>query len=63
MGLRNLRNVGEERTKRGILEVAATGEIATKIATLCNSFQENRHITVGTTTDGRESGSTRCEKF
>ena len=58
MGVGNVRDVGEEKTKRGILKVAATGEIA-----LCNSFQENRHIMVGTTTDKRESGSTRWKKF
>ena len=47
MGVGNIRDVGEERTKRGTLKVAATGEIATKIATLNNSLQENKHITVG----------------
>ena len=63
MGVGNIRDVGEERTKRGILKVAATGKIATKIATLCTSLQNNKHIMMGTATDRRESGSTRCEKF
>ena len=49
--------------KEGFPRLQEPGEIATKIATLCNSLQNNKHIMVGTTKDSRERGSASCEKF